>query len=42
MRRPGEWQLNQALVLTPETFARGPEITVEGLDAVRRLVGLEA
>lgn len=42
VRRPGEWQLNQALVLTPETFARGPEITVEGLDAVRRLVGLEA
>ena len=41
VRRPGEWQANQALVLTPETFVRGPEITVEGLEPVRRLFGLD-
>jgi RimJ/RimL family protein N-acetyltransferase len=41
VRRPGEWQVNQVLVLTPETFVRGPEITVEGLEPVRRLIGLE-
>jgi RimJ/RimL family protein N-acetyltransferase len=41
VRRPGEWQLNQALVLTPDTFVRGPDITVEGLVPVRRLIGLE-
>ena len=41
VRRPGKWQVNQALVLTPETFVRGPEIIVEGLEPVRRLVGLE-
>ncbi len=40
VRRPGEWQVNQALILTPETFVRGPEITVEGLGPVRRLIGL--
>ena len=41
VRRPGEWQVNQGLVLTPETFVRGPEIAVEGLAPVRRLIGLE-
>jgi len=41
VRRPGEWQANQGLILTPETFVRGPEITVEGLEPVRRLIGLE-
>jgi RimJ/RimL family protein N-acetyltransferase len=41
VRRPGEWQVNQGLVLTPATFVRGPEITVEGLGPVRRLIGLE-
>lgn len=41
VRRPGAWQVNQGLVLTPETFVRGPEITVEGLDPVRKLIGLE-
>ncbi len=41
VRRPGEWQVNQALVLTPATFVRGPEISVEGLEPVRRLIGLE-
>jgi hypothetical protein len=41
VRRPGEWQPNQALVLTPETFVRGAPITVEGLQPVRGLIGLE-
>lgn len=41
MRRPGEWQANQALLLTPDTFVRGPEITVEGAGPVRRLIGLD-
>lgn len=41
IRRPGEWQANQALVLSPDTFVRGPEITVEGVGAVRRLIGLD-
>ncbi len=41
IRRPGEWQVNQALVLTPETLVRGPTITVEGVGPVRRLIGLD-
>jgi RimJ/RimL family protein N-acetyltransferase len=41
VRRPGEWQVNESLVLTPETLVRGPEISVEGLGPVRRLIGLE-
>jgi RimJ/RimL family protein N-acetyltransferase len=41
VRRPDEWQVNQALILTPETFVRGPAITVEGLAPMRRLIGLE-
>lgn len=41
-RRPDEWQRNVALLLTPETFVRGSEITVEGLAPVRRLIGLDA
>lgn len=41
VRRPGEWQTNQRLVLTPETFVRGPAIAVEGLAPVRRLIGLD-
>ena len=41
VRRPGEWQVNQALVLTPETFVRGAPISVEGLKPFRRLIGLE-
>ncbi len=41
-RRPGEWQHSQALLLTPEALVRGPEITVEGLAPVRRLIGLGA
>jgi RimJ/RimL family protein N-acetyltransferase len=30
------------LLLTPETFVRGEPITVEGADAVRHLIGLDA
>ena len=41
MRRPGEWQTNQALVLTPATLVRGTAIAVDGLGPVRRLIGLE-
>ena len=41
-RRPGEWQYSQALLLTPEALVRGPDINVEGLAPVRRLIGLEA
>lgn len=41
VRRPGEWQVNQALLLTPETFVRGAPIEVEGVAPVRRLVGLD-
>jgi RimJ/RimL family protein N-acetyltransferase len=40
-RRPQEWAPNQALVLTPQTFVRGPEITVSGLAAFRRFIGLD-
>ena len=40
-RRPGEWQVNQALVLTPATFVRGEQISVEGLEPMRRLIGLD-
>ncbi|MHB8958144.1 MAG: GNAT family N-acetyltransferase [Candidatus Limnocylindrales bacterium] len=41
-RRPGELAVQQKYVLTPEALVRGPEITVEGLAPVRRLIGLEA
>lgn len=41
LRRPGEWQLNQLLVVTPDTLVRGPEMVVDGLAPVRRLIGLE-
>lgn len=41
VRRPGEWQVNQALVLTRDALVRGPAITVDGLEPVRRLIGLE-
>ena len=42
VRRPGEWQVNQGLVLTPETFVRGAPISVEGLEPLRKLIGLDA
>jgi RimJ/RimL family protein N-acetyltransferase len=41
VRRPGEWQANQALVLTPDTFVRGPDLRVEGVEPMRRLIGLD-
>jgi RimJ/RimL family protein N-acetyltransferase len=39
--RRGERAESIRLLLTPETFVRGPEITVEGVAPVRRLIGLE-
>jgi len=41
VRRPGEWQANQALVLTPDALVRGPDLKVEGVGPVRRLIGLD-
>ncbi|HEY5629237.1 MAG TPA: GNAT family protein [Candidatus Limnocylindrales bacterium] len=40
-RRPGEMAVQQRFILTPADLIRGPEITVEGLAPVRRLIGLE-
>lgn len=40
-RRPGELAINAGLLLTPETFVRGEhELVVEGLERLRRLIGL--
>jgi RimJ/RimL family protein N-acetyltransferase len=41
-RRPGEMAVQQRFVLAPGDLVRGPEIAVEGLAPVRRLIGLEA
>lgn len=42
-RREGELALNQALVLTPDTFVRGEvPIEVTGAEAVRTFIGLDA
>ena len=41
-RREGELALNQALLLTPEDFVRGPEpLQVSGLAELREFIGLE-
>lgn len=40
--RRGEVATNQRLVLTPEDFVRGEPITVAGVDAFRRFIGLDA
>ena len=40
-RRPGEWQSSQRLVLTRETFVRGPELMVSGVEAFRKFIGLD-
>lgn len=41
-RREGELALNQALVLTPADFVRGPhEMRVSGLSALRSFIGLD-
>jgi RimJ/RimL family protein N-acetyltransferase len=41
-RRPGELALNLGLVLTPDTFVRGPHpLKVEGLGAFRAAIGLD-
>ena len=42
-RRKGELALNQALVLAPDDFVRGPhELRVDGVPAVRRFIGLDS
>jgi RimJ/RimL family protein N-acetyltransferase len=40
-RRPGELAVHQGLVLTPDRLVRGAPITVEGLEPMRRLIGLD-
>lgn len=41
--RAGQWGTVQKLVLTPETFVRGPDrLEVVGNDAFRRFIGLDA
>ena len=40
-RRPKEWALNQGFRLTPETFVRGPDLRVSGVEAFRRFIGLD-
>ena len=42
-RREGELAINQALLLTPEDFVRGPHpLEVSGLAALRAFIGLDA
>jgi hypothetical protein len=41
-RREGELALNQALILTPEDFVRGPHpLVVSGLAELRAFIGLD-
>lgn len=40
-RRAGELALNQKLVLTPETFVRGPDLEMVGLPALRAFLKLD-
>lgn len=40
-RRPQEWGLSTSLLLTPDTFVRGPAITVTGAAAFREFIGLD-
>ncbi len=41
-RRPGELAVNVGLLLTPEAFVRGEhDLVVEGVEPLRRLIGLE-
>jgi RimJ/RimL family protein N-acetyltransferase len=41
-RRANEWQANQNWLMTRETFVRGEPITVTGVEAFRRFIGLDA
>ena len=41
-RRPGELAVLQGVVLRSEDLVRGPELSVDGLAPVRRLLGLDA
>jgi RimJ/RimL family protein N-acetyltransferase len=40
-RREGEMAPNQKLVLTPDTFVRGPAVEMVGLPALRAFLGLD-
>jgi RimJ/RimL family protein N-acetyltransferase len=40
-RREGEMALNQKLVLTPDTFVRGPDLEMVGLPALRAFLALD-
>ena len=40
VRRPDEWQDNQAWLLTPESFVRGVPIRATGVEAFREFIGL--
>ncbi len=41
-RRPEEWHDTQQWLLTPESFVRGPELTVTGAEAFRTFIGLDS
>ena len=41
-RREGEWQYSQQLLLIPDAFVRGEPITVSGVEAFRKFIGLGA
>jgi RimJ/RimL family protein N-acetyltransferase len=41
-RRPGEWQHSRGWLLRPDTFVRGEPITVTGVEAFRKFIGLDA
>lgn len=41
LARRGEVAVNQGLVLTPDRFIRGDNITVAGVEAFRRFIGLD-
>ncbi len=40
-RRLGEWHPSQQWVLTPENLVRGPKLTVAGVQAFRKFIGLD-
>ena len=43
LKRRDEMAVNRKLLLTPEAFVRAPyPVEVEGVDGVRRLIGLDA
>jgi RimJ/RimL family protein N-acetyltransferase len=40
-RREGEWAAHQRFLLTPDGLVRGPDLQVEGVQPLRRLLGLD-